>query len=333
MTALGRLGWFALAALLLALATGALRLAQYVHQPQAVGTVYLDVAPGTGPARFAAALEEAGLGPWPLGTRLGHRLWGHPESLKAGRYVFSGPVRLVDVFASVEAGRVEQVEVTLPEGLTAREMAPLLERAGVTDGEAFAALAHHPTSPSRWEVPGPSLEGFLFPDTYRFARGVAAERVVDAMVGRFRAVARELEATGGGEELGLLEWVTLASIVEKEAGAPGEKPLVAAVFHNRLRQGMRLESDPTVIYGLESFDGNLRRADLRRDTPYNTYTRPGLPPGPICNPGRASLEAARHPAEVPYLYFVSRNDGTHAFSETYAEHRRNVDRFQRRRAR
>jgi len=309
---------------------------------------------------------------------------------------------------------VSLVSVTLPEGLTAREMAPLLEQAGVTGAAGFLSATLGPDAAARWGLPGGSLEGFLFPDTYRFAEGVEADTVVAAMVGRFRAVtaplAEELPQRGldllewvtlasvgeketgadgflavaldsqaaarwglpgstlegflfpdtyrfaegvgpdtvvaamvarfrgvteplAGElarrELGLLEWVTLASVVEKETGAEEEKPVIAGVFTNRLRRRMRLESDPTVIYGLSSFDGDLRHRDLRSDTPYNTYTRRGLPAGPIANPGLASLEAALRPADVPYLYFVSRNDGSHQFSATYEEHRAAVDRFQR----
>jgi UPF0755 protein len=236
----------------------------------------------------------------------------------------------VDVFARLEAGRVDLVKVVLPEGLTAREMARVLEQAGVTPAADFVALAYNPKSPGRWGVIGPSLEGYLFPDTYRFARGLAPETVVETMIKRFRAVTDPFVAEAEQNSFGLRAWVTLASIVEKETGDDTEKPLVAAVFRNRLARPMRLESDPTVIYGLEGFDGNLRRADLRRDTPYNTYTRAGLPPGPIANPGSASLLAVLRPAQVPYLYFVSRNDGTHVFSKTYEEHRRAVNRYQRR---
>ncbi|MBE0618736.1 MAG: endolytic transglycosylase MltG, partial [Proteobacteria bacterium] len=156
---------------------------------------------------------------------------------------------------------------------------------------------------------------------------------VDALVRRFREVTGPLLPEAESRGFDLRSWVTLASVVEKETGAAEERALVAAVFRNRLERGMRLESDPTVIYGLEAFDGDLRRADLARDTPYNTYTRGGLPPGPIANPGRASLEAVARPISAPFLFFVSRNDGTHVFSITYEEHRRNVDHYQRRRRR
>ena len=149
------------------------------------------------------------------------------------------------------------------------------------------------------------------------------------LVAEFHRVWATVEVRAEALGLSMREAVTLASIVEKETGAAEERPRIAGVFHNRLRRGMRLESDPTTIYGIADFDGNLRREDLRRDTPYNTYTRKGLPRGSISNPGRASLEAVIRPAQVSYLYFVSRNDGTHAFSSTYQQHVRAVDRYQR----
>lgn len=306
-----------------------LRVAQYLHEARGAGTVRLEVPPGTTGDGVARSLARAGLGPWERGTRWGLRVWGRPERWKAGTYAFEAPVRLVDVFADLEAGRVELLEVTFPEGATVREMAAALEAAGIVSAGEFAALALDGGAPGRWGLPGPTLEGYLFPDTYRFARGLAAEQVADALIRRFRQVAEPLLPEARARGLDLRSWVTLASVVEKETGIPGERALVAAVFHNRLARKMRLESDPTVIYGLEGFDGNLRGSDLRRDTPYNTYTRSGLPPGAIANPGRASLEAVLRPADVPYLFFVSRNDGTHVFSATYDEHRRHVDFFQR----
>ncbi len=314
-----------------ALCVGGARVAQYLHTPRGRGEYRLEIPRGAGTAAVARILAEEGLGSWERANRWGLRWWARPGALKAGRYAFSAPVRLVDVFADLEAGRVEQVSVTIPEGLSLAEIGAALEAGEVVGADAFEALVRDPGSVSRWGVPGPSLEGYLFPDTYRFARGLAADAVVDAMVGRFREVTEPLAAEAASRGFDLRRWVTLASIVEKETGQESERPLVAAVFLNRLERGMRLESDPTVIYGIPDFDGDLRRRDLSRDTPYNTYTRRGLPPGPIANPGRESLVAVLRPARVPYLYFVSRNDGTHAFAETLAEHTRNVDRYQRRR--
>lgn len=179
-------------------------------------------------------------------------------------------------------------------------------------------------------VPGPQLEGYLFPDTYRFAPGTDVREVLTTMVrhfhDRFDAERHRRAAERG---LSVNEVLTLASIIEKETGKPEERALIAAVFTNRLRIGMPLQSDPTVIYGLPAFDGDLTRADLAHPSPYNTYVVGGLPPGPIANPGLAAIDAALAPAASPALYFVSRNDGSHAFSTTLAEHNRAVGRYQR----
>lgn len=333
MSSLARVAWLGAWCVLCAVIVGALRVAQYVHTPRGSGLVRLEVAPGASGHAVARSLAEVGLGPWPRGTRWGLRLWGRADRLKAGTYAFAAPVPLVEVFGDLEAGRVELVAVTLPEGSTVREIGALLEEAGIASAQAFTGLALDPKASARWGLPGPTLEGYLFPDTYRFARNLPPPQVVDALVGRFREVTEPLLPEAQKRGFDLASWVTLASVVEKETGAAAERSLVAAVFHNRLARRMRLESDPTVIYGIEGFDGDLRRADLARDTPYNTYTRAGLPPGPIASPGRASLEAVLRPASVPFLFFVSRNDGTHVFSSTYEEHRQNVDRHQRRRAR
>jgi UPF0755 protein len=279
----------------------------------------------------AELLAQAGLGTSAFGNLWGMRLFSQPGRIRAGSYRFEGSVTLERVFDDLAAGRVDMVSVTLPEGLTAREMAKILTDAEVTDGKKFVALAYAPDAPARWGVPGPSLEGYLFPDTYKFARGVPAETVIGVLVERFKKVLAETSPTGRAGRFDLRQWVTLASVVEKETGSAPERPLIASVFLNRLDKRMRLESDPTVIYGLTAFDGNLRRGDMHRDTPYNTYTRFGIPPGPICNPGRQSLEAVLRPAVSEYYYFVSRNDGTHKFSRTYGEHVAAVERFQLRR--
>lgn len=319
----------ALTAVPLVLALGFLAaLARTVYSPAPAAAPRVKISRGASLGDVVDALHQAGLAPWREGARWGFRVWGSPRKVKAGIYAFKKGVRLVDVFDDLEAGRVDLVSVTLPEGLTAREMGAVLAAADVTSEEGFVALAHDPASPARWGLPGESLEGFLFPDTYRFARELSAAAVADALVKRFRRASADLAPLAERRGMDLLRWVTLASVVEKETGVEAEKPLIAAVFHNRLRAGMRLQSDPTVIYGIPEFDGNLRRADLERDTPYNTYTRAGLPAGPIANPGRTTLQAVLEPADVPYLYFVSRNDGTHVFTATYAEHLRAVAHYQ-----
>jgi UPF0755 protein len=220
----------------------------------------------------------------------------------------------------------------LPEGLTAAEIAVRLEAATLVRANEFLAVTRDPAVAREFEVEGTGLEGYLFPETYRMPHGLSAKRVARVLVDQFRAQWAPLEADAKARGLGLQQVVTLASIVEKETGAAEERPLVASVFWNRLGRGMRLESDPTTIYGIPDFDGNLRRAHLEDETnPWNTYRIVGLPPTPIANPGAASLAAVVRPAASEYLYFVAKGDGTHIFSRSYAEHLVNVTRYQRRR--
>jgi UPF0755 protein len=203
---------------------------------------------------------------------------------------------------------------------------------GLADADAFLAAVRDPEAPEHLGVEGPGLEGYLFPETYQFARGLPADEIVATMVREFLGVWEGLAERAARRGLTMRQTVVLASIVEKETSVPGERPLIAAVFHNRLRRGMRLETDPTVIYGIPAFDGNLKREHLEDgDNAYNTYKIEGLPPGPIASPGAASLRAVLEPAPSDYLFFVSKNDGHHVFSRTFAEHEANVDQYQRRR--
>jgi UPF0755 protein len=219
--------------------------------------------------------------------------------------------------------------VTIPEGFTRDQIADVLAAKGLADKKRFLELTEDKALLRQYGISGPSLEGYLFPDTYHFSRGTPTLAVLDTMVKRFRqAVAPFMEKTQG-TGMKFEDVVTLASIVEKETGRPEERPLIASVFLNRLRLGMRLESDPTVIYGMENFDGDLKKKDLTEKTPYNTYIIYGLTPGPIANPGLESIKAVIDPARTDYLYFVSRNDGSHHFSRTLAEHNRAVGIYQK----
>lgn len=303
-----------------------------VEPAPAEGTlVSFDIEPGDSLDRVASALEAEGLIKDARVTRWYARLQNFATRLKVGEYRLSRGQSTPEILTILTEGRVETHAVVIPEGLRATEIADRLAQTGLADPRAFLEVVHDPNAAERLGVAGPGLEGYLFPESYRFARGLPASRIVESMVQAFLEVYRELEPEARRQGIPMRELVTLASIVEKETGAPEERPLIAAVFLNRLARGMRLETDPTVIYGIENFDGNLKRIHLEdADNPYNTYRNRGLPPGPISNPGRAALEAVLGPADVPYLYFVSRNDGTHVFSKTYAEHARHVDRFQRR---
>jgi UPF0755 protein len=294
------------------------------------GTVVVEVARGESLARIARELEAAGAVRSARSFALLARWRGLGASLRAGEYELERSLDAAAVLERIAAGRVRTHAVSLPEGLTAEEVAARLAERGLVEREAFLAFVRSADAAASLGVEGPSLEGYLFPETYRLARGLAPSEVAAAMVGQFLAVWEQIAPDARAAGLSMAKTVTLASIVEKETGAPAERPLIAAVFLNRLRRGMRLETDPSVIYGIAGFDGNLRRAHLEDDTnPYNTYRIAGLPPGPIANPGRDALVAVVRPAPSDYLYFVSRNDGTHQFSRTFDEHAAAVDRYQR----
>ena len=207
-------------------------------------------------------------------------------------------------------------------------MAQVFEEKGFGTAEAFRAAAMNQKLIADLDPAAPDLEGYLFPETYSLPRDTPAAVVVEQMVAGFRkAVTDDLRTSANQAGLSVREMVTLASLVEKETGAPDERPLVAAVYRNRLKLRMPMQADPTVIYALQKagkYNGNLSRDNLQYDSPYNTYQYAGLPPGPIAAPGKASLQAAAKPADVDYLYFVSKNDGTHVFASTLAEHNRNV---------
>lgn len=307
---------------------------QELQRPVGGDSETIEVASGTSAAGILSELERRGVLSNAFLTRLYlvHRL-GDP-SLKAGEYRFEEPASAVDVLQRLIDGDVVTYRVTVIEGLTLAETAEHLAIEGFGDVERFRDEMHGIERISDLDPRAKSLEGYLFPDTYHFARGTSEAAIVDSMVQAFRDRIEELRATGALDgDSDVRELVTLASIVEKEAAIDDERPVIAGVYTNRLQRGIALYADPTVIFALKlagTWDGNIRRPDLKIDSPYNTYRYPGLPPGPICSPGRASLEAAARPADVPYLYFVSRNDGSHVFARTLAEHNRNVDEWQRR---
>jgi UPF0755 protein len=283
-------------------------------------------------ASVARKLEEAGLVRDARAVAWLARLRGLSSKLRTGEYRLSAALTPGEMLAHISEGRVVTYEVSLPEGFTARRIAERLDARDLVDAAAFAAAVHDAELAARLEIPASSLEGYLFPETYRLPRGLAADEVARIMVEHFKQAWREIQDRAGGRVLDMHDVVTIASIVEKETGVPDERPLIASVFANRLARGMRLESDPTVIYGIPDFDGNLRRSDLENgENPYNTYQIRGLPPGPIANPGIDSLRAAAQPADTDYLYFVSRNDGTHVFSRSYRDHVNAVNQYQRRR--
>jgi len=293
--------------------------------------ILFEVERGATLGGIARRLEDAGIVRSERALRWLARWDDVANDVKAGEYWVSADLAPGEILGKLVRGEVATWEVVIPEGLTAEEIAPRLAAQGLVDPEAFLAVVNDPASAKALGVEGESLEGYLFPETYRLPRGLPAREVAGVLVDHFLAVWEEIAPAAEEQGLSMHAVVTLASIVEKETGAAEERPLIASVFHNRLDRGMRLESDPTTIYGIDDFDGNLRRVHLEDgDNPYNTYKIGGLPPGPIANPGREALRAVVDPAESDYLYFVSRGDGTHVFSRTFSEHVANVDRYQRR---
>ncbi len=258
------------------------------------------------------------------------RRMGVDQRLQAGEYFFCGPITPQQVLVKLAAGDVVLHPVTIPEGLNIYQISDILAKKCHLDHSRFLDLVTDRNFIMKTGIQADSLEGYLFPDTYHFVRSQNEEAVIKMMITRFDQVYNELlKALPEPPSLTRKQVVILASIVEKETGMAEERPLIAAVFLNRLQKGMYLQADPTVIYGLKRFDGNLTGKDLRKLTPYNTYRQKGLPKGPICNPGRDALAAVLHPADENYLYFVSRNDGSHYFSKNLTEHNRAVYRFQK----
>jgi UPF0755 protein len=296
---------------------------------------FVDIPQGSGPTSIGRRLADAGVIRDTLGYRFEILRSGEGRHLQAGEYRFDRPMTMSEVVAKIARGDVYLIPITFREGLTIREMAQLFESKGLGPAAEFSTQASDAQLIRNVDPAAKDLEGYLFPDTYAMTRHATAAQLVPRMVTGFqKALAPEIWSAAEARGLSMRAFVTLASIVEKETGKPEERPLVAAVYTNRLKIGMALQCDPTVIYALERahrYDGNLTRENLQFDSPYNTYRYPGLPPGPIANPGRASLEAVARPADVPYLYFVSRGDGSHAFASTLEEHNRNVNEFQRHR--
>ncbi len=330
-----RLRWFLLgltALLVLALLTllvGRQALLNY-RAAAAAGPKVVEIPKGAGLTRVAAILSQAKITDRPGWFMLAARLAGSAGRLQAGEYRLSAAMSNRDLLEMLSQGKVIQHRVTIPEGLRLYYIIDRLAKAEVVDRDKALALARDQRFIASLGLDDPNLEGYLFPDTYRFPRRAGARKVLTVMVRRFwrhwRPLAQRARALG----LNRREAVTLASIVEAEARVAEERSLISAVYLNRLRKGMRLQADPTVAYGL-GLNGPPLRRHLEKDNPYNTYLRPGLPPGPICSPGAASLKAAVIPARVDYLYFVAKGQGQvrHTFSRTHKQHQRAVKKLMR----
>jgi UPF0755 protein len=290
------------------------------------------VMPGQAFGTIADGLYQAGIIAETRRFKLFARLKGYDKRIKAGEYSLSSVLSPKQVLEIMVSGKVALHRLTIPEGYNLYQIAALLAEVGLIEAGEFVQAATDSATVKSLGVDADTLEGYLFPDTYHFPKGLPAKRIAQTMVNRFKEVyLAEWHNRASQINWNVHQVVTMASIIEKETGAAFERPLIASVFHNRLEKKMRLSSDPTVIYGIQDFDGNLTRKHLSTPTPYNTYLRKGLPPGPIANPGVASLEAALYPAESDYLYFVSKKDGTHQFSTNLREHNRAVRKYQLRR--
>ncbi len=275
-------------------------------------------------------LAAAGVVTEPLLMRGWARYTAADRAVRSGEFLFDAALTPPQVLEKLRGSESFARRVTIPEGLSARQIRELFEAVGLGGRDVYECVMGDPALLAEYALPSTGIEGYLFPDTYDFEPGTPPRLVVRRMLDRFRRVSTQLFAKRAAAGMSEAEMVILASVVEKETGADGERGRVAGVFHNRMRKGMLLQTDPTVIYGR---DGEWRkpitRSDLKNPHPYNTYVHAGLPPGPIANPGRAALDAAVDPQNTDALFFVSRNDGTHVFSRTLGEHNRAVRKYQR----
>jgi peptidoglycan lytic transglycosylase G len=330
-----RLLLFIVVLFILAAGGAAALLASRVREPYrgySEAEQFVEIPQGAGSRAIGDRLVSAGVVRDHLTFRAALWMSGQGRHLKAGEYRFDRAMTAAQVIDKIARGDVFVITVTFPEGLTIAEMAKIFEARGLGPASAFATAGADATLIRELDPRATDLEGYLFPETYALPRKTEAAKLIRQMVAAVeRVVTPELREAAAARHLSVRQLVTLASLVEKETARPDERPLVAAVYHNRLRIGMALQCDPTVIYALvraKRFDGNLHREDLSFDSPYNTYKYPGLPPGPIASPGRASIEAAARPADADFVYFVSRNDGSHEFARTLEEHNRNVQKYQ-----
>ncbi len=296
--------------------------------PQAERVMFR-IDPGTGLNAVADQLQAKGLIAHALGLKLYARYQKTACRIKAGEYLISAampPAVILQIFIE---GKERLLRVTIPEGFNMDQIAQRVAARGWCSKETFLTLCRDMDFIHTLNVPSHTLEGFLFPETYFFPPHADCRQIIQKMVDTFYTV-----FTPAWQEqtrlmgFSLQEIVTLASMIEKETGDPGERPMISSVFHNRLKKRMRLESDPTVVYGDTEFTGRIRTRHLKRFTPYNTYQIPGLPKGPIASPGTKSLEAALYPEKSNFLFFVSKNDGTHQFSRTLAQHNKAVRTYQ-----
>ena len=297
-------------------------------------SVEVEIPSGAGLGLIASRLAEQGVIPSKTAFYWAARLTGRGTGFKHGLYRLEGRHKALEVMDILQEGREQLVKVTIPEGTRMRDIFALFEAAGVKNEGRYDQWSHNREFIASLGLPETpvSLEGFLFPETYLVSRKAEERTILKSMVQMFKTkLPPDYEAQARAVGLSWYEAITLASIVEKETGRVAEQPTVASVFHNRLKKGMRLQTDPTVIYGVADYKGNITKKHLTTFSPYNTYLIPGLPPTPIANPGLGALQAVVHPAVTAYLYFVGKGDGSHLFSTNFKDHDQAVTDFQRRR--
>lgn len=294
--------------------------------------VFVDIQPGSNLQQIAQELQRRNVIRSALAVKLLARWHDQGSRIHAGRYQFAKAATPATILQRLLEGDVEKASLTIPEGFSLEQIIARIDASGYGDQEILRHWAYDPAFIAEMGIPATSLEGYLFPETYLFAPGSGEKQLLRMMVNELqRQLDDPLLQQAKQMNLNRHQLITLASIIEKETAKSGEMPLISGVFHNRLERNMRLQTDPTVIYGIEDFDGNLTREQLNTPTPYNTYLQHGLPPGPIASPGLKALQAAARPAATDYLYFVARGDGSHQFSRTLKEHNAAVRKFQLRR--
>lgn len=292
-----------------------------ISWPVTENTVDVIIKDGDSMLQVIERLKEVNLIGHETGFLILNKITQKDKHIRAGKYSFKKGMTLHSLLVELFSGRVTLKDVTIPEGLTAGEIAGILRREIQVDSAEFIKATADPRIIRSLNLSSPNLEGYLFPETYKLTWGISPQKVVQIMVEQFQKTFNDsLLKRAQKINFSLSQVITLASLIEAEAKEQKERAVISAVFHNRLKRGLLLQSCPTVTYGLPEINRTLTLEDLERDTPYNTYLHAGLPPGPICNPGKASIVAALYPADVDYLYFVSRGDGTHIFSKTLAEH-------------
>jgi UPF0755 protein len=296
--------------------------------PNSTHEVTIEIAPGKAFSEASNSLAEQRVIRYAWSLDILAKTTKADTKIKAGEYLVTAAMSPRTILDKLMSGDVIKRIVTVVPGMSIKDLPALVEAQGLMKAEQFAAALKDPGLLIRAGIASQSFEGYLWPDTYQFSRPIVPWDIIFRMLeeGEKKWIP---EFTARSEELRLSrhEILTLASIIEKEAGNLEELPVISSVFHNRLKQGMKLQADPTVIYGLENFDGNLKDEDMKNPHAYNTYVNLGLPPGPICVPGEASIRAALYPSEMPYLYFVSDGAGKHVFSTTFAEHQEAVKRY------